>query len=205
MAGQKVKTYLSTYTLTSPKFDGKIVVMYKSNKLVRMDLEISPQKPLNAGQQKGLMSFVPYQEEGLLNSAFIVKQETVLSTHAKIKMFCIQYRDHCNLVYQITDSEKRNIKSVKMDDDLLNMYFNCDEFWCKQKNVANYIHNINNILQLQANGGKAKSKYPSEWSEAYERRLPGAKEIEEYRRHLRSLGLKPVKHQASNKVIKWEK
>lgn len=116
----------------------------------------------------------------------------------KIALFCKFYEKYCGIKYKISRSEVGMIKGVEVTENLLTTYFQCDEWWAKVKSVTFYVKNYNEIRALSS--GK-KSQYPNYWSKSFADGLTGEK-LSEYWKHLRELGLKPIKR--NGVTITWK-
>ena len=153
---------------------------------------------------------IPNSVEEAETNRLLIEVKT-LDVHSKIVMFSKYYKmytktiaiDGKGIVYKITLGEKKLIAQVEMTEELLKAYFSSDEWWCKQKNVKNYVANVNNIRLLVKTPQKETTRrFPKEWNRAYEGKLTST-ELPLYWKHLRDLGFVPVKF--NGKTTKWIK
>lgn len=120
-------------------------------------------------------------------------EQKVLTIDRKIALFCAAYKNYVlestGKVISYTPMKKdiNAMKSVPVTPGTIKAYFAANEWWCKQKNMPNYVHNINNIKLLIANAGSTKSKFPIEYDAKFERTLSG-KELSDYWQHLNKIG-----------------
>ncbi len=120
-------------------------------------------------------------------------------TEDKIAQFCSFYERYTGIKYTISRAEIGMIKNVAVDEKLLLVYFQANEWWTKVRSVTNYCKNINEI-KTRATG--KKSEFPNEWSEAIQKKIPTGK-LSEYWAHLRSIGMKPVYFPGTSTIKEW--
>lgn len=159
-----------------------------------------------------LEAFPKLAEKGALLSKLLFKKiesetlteaETVkeLATNEKIALFCNYFKMANGIQYRISKAEVGMIKNVEINDDLLERYFNSQEWWAKVKSVTNYVKNINQIRTLVAK--TSTDGHPNGWDAAYFKGLDGT-QIGAYYKHLSSLGLTAVKDRLGN-IVNYEK
>lgn len=141
----------------------------------------------------GLKHTISRHPEDLSTATWTAQK--VLSIDKKIALFCTNYKEYVlkktgkAVSYTPMKKDIAALKQIPVTPALIQAYFNCEEWWCKQKNMANYTHNINNIKLLLANAGTTKSKYPMDYDPVFERTLQ-PKELTGYWAHLRANGWK---------------
>lgn len=135
-----------------------------------------------------LLSGVTHRSCDLSPNTF--KEIKVLEKEDKISLFCLFYKHYRTIDYTQLKTDAKDLKDVPVTRELLKSYFEATEWWCKVKNVKNYCHNINNIKELKLNI-KTKPQFPNEYDKGFESKLE-PKELQDYWRHLNSLGWKRV-------------
>lgn len=197
------------YKITAPGHDNHMTVTYNDGKLyaiegIHLMAKFWENTCINAPIPIDEME-IPARErkyEGLIH----FEEIELTATGKKIALFCSMYKAELGVKYKVQHIDARKISNLKIDEDLLRLYFTNTEWWGKQpKSIANLATNYNNLLQLQANGAPKKKEngFPDHWSQAYQDRLPTHQHTA-YWKHLRSLGLHPVRD-TSGKVIEWAK
>ncbi len=120
------------------------------------------------------------------------------------------YEKNRNFKYaQFTSKEKQILKKQNWKPDLVQAWFDCDEWFAKTKTVIQfdkYISEIADWLNTKKQGiAIEKNNYPVFYSVKFKNSLP-AQEIPKYLQHLQSLGYKPV-YSMNNKsqIVDWQK
>lgn len=137
----------------------------------------------------------------LIDLNFKIENDTA---HERIALFCKKYKQHISISYKVTKAETGKLRDLSIGiaelDILFEKYFQCNEWWAKNKGISNFVKHLNEVRILAA--GITAGKYPNEWDLQFNNKLAPAA-AQEYWKHLRSLGWNPVKR--GGQVIKWEK
>ena len=104
--------------------------------------------------------------------------------------------------YRIMPKEIGMLSHVEVTEEMLQAYFECEEWWCKTKSVGNYVSRINEIELLLSTAGSSTTKHPNKWDRDYFNMLDSA-EHADYYRHLRLMGYTPVKAKTGH-IIDWK-
>jgi len=204
--------------LTSPKMEGHIIAVYEplpptgDMKLTGLLL---PQTQLSDVQYQYLVNNLAYQYPlsgkvcGVLDCSLsldsaeqLVKSQKGKSKRNKIGLFCGLYKNRFGVNYTVTGKDTALAGKYSFDARLLNIFFENEFWWNKDRyTISTYVNNIN-TLELIAKGGNTASNFPKKYSPEFERSISGAT-LSEYWEHLRASGWKAVKHEQSNKIICW--
>ncbi|MFD2874058.1 hypothetical protein ACFS5N_16365 [Mucilaginibacter ximonensis] len=104
----------------------------------------------------------------------------------------------------MTLKDSGKIKLVKLDEQILTVYFTCNNNLFKGKySIHNLVNFYNELLVEVKNAGKPKSPHPDHWSQPYYNTLSPAKATE-YFAYLRSLGF-VAKKDTSHNIIEFYK
>lgn len=188
------------YKLTSAKLGGHFRICYEDGCLT--SFEIHFKEPLNASQFECFKARINYNEDnldGFENLGLLVERET--AANEKLAMFCRMYEKYVGIKYKVTKSDSGKIKQVNPEEDLLQHYFTSDNFLFRGKHSVTNLVRYYNELRAEAIRGPA-SKHPDRWDRDY---FSGLKpdQVAGYWKHLRSLGMKPVKN-ATGAVMDWK-
>lgn len=192
------------YKLTSKKLEGCIYVTFEKGFL--KGFEIDFQSPLNEGQFRGLMLSISYLEEQIFSSAGAIgltcEKVILLAANKKIAIFCEIYEKYNKVKYKATRQDGGKIKEIKVTPEILESYFQSDNFLFKGKHsISNFVRYYNELMIEISK--KGKPSFPDSWSKTYEEKLSPA-DLSAYWKHLRGLGLKPKKNAIGN-IIEWVK
>ncbi len=203
----------NTYILTNSNIKGSIVLEFFKGHLntVRMELK----EPFNADQFKKFFSNIPRFEEDLVIYQDLGLKVTRdgepqrMGANEKVALFCTYYKKYKEgLSYKATGREANMIKEYKINDAILEAYFNSQLFDIRGKEGSKGKHGIPNLIanynQLIAEMSLSPaSKFPNYWSKDQEAKYKG-KDVFDYWKHLTAIGLKAKKDRTGN-VIEWIK
>ncbi|HMR18388.1 MAG TPA: hypothetical protein PKA53_03730 [Sphingobacterium sp.] len=189
-----------TYKLTTSKLDGYIQVTYFNSYLI--GLEINIKQPMSQFQFDSFIRLLPYDLDldkfRLLG--LHVEEIKEMAANKKIALFCTMYEKHVGIKYKASRQDGGKIKGIKVDEQVLTHYFSSQNWTFHGKwSVSNLVRYYNELLQEIAS--KGKPKHPDTWSQEYANKLAPA-DLSGYWKHLRGLGLKPVKDSVGN-VKDW--
>jgi hypothetical protein len=194
---------MNSYKLTSDKIVGNIELQYDNGRLNL--IKITVKLDLNAVQFRSLMATIPQYEadiENLQDLNLTVSKDA--PSNEKIGMFCRSYEQHVGIKYKVTRMDSGKIKHVKLNDEILTVYFTCTNSLFKGKySISNLVNFYNELLVEVKNAGKPKSQHPDTWNQAYYNTLSPPKATA-YFAHLRSLGF-VAKKDTSHNIIEFYK
>lgn len=108
---------------------------------------------------------------------------------------------------QFTSKELQVLKTQKITAQEIYDFFNCNEWFAKQKTVLKFFANIQEIRDWsvrQKTGQDNTNNFPNYYDAKLEKTLTG-QQLVEYRAHLRKHGYMPKYSEHSKKLIGWEK
>ncbi len=121
-------------------------------------------------------------------------------TFNAVAAWCLAYKEKFNVEYTCTPSEAKQLRQiVKTESDiqfiLFFLSFN-DEWWSKTKTIKVFSDKFNEVRRLAVGKNTEppktpKSKYPADYSAAYEKTLNGD-ELVKYWQHLRAEGYSKI-------------
>lgn len=198
------------YKITAPGHNNYMTVTYENGKLQAIE---GIHLMAKLWEDVAINEPIPIEEElipaKMEQYAGMVGMEKIMlsSTGEKIALFCRIYQEELGVKYAASRVDASKISKLKIDEDLLRLYFKNEEWWGKQpKSIVNLANNYNALLQLQAAGtkpAKQKAEFPDYWTQSYQDRLPTNRHSA-YWKHLRNLGLEPVRN-GMGKVVEWAK
>lgn len=196
---------MKRYKLTSPKMRGEIVLTYWNGNLTEVELVLI--EPLTAQQFNHFIEHLPYLESVLLSSgagALKVEEINEMASNDKIAMFCRYFFDNMKVKYKVSAADAGKIKNVEVTDKLMEVYFKKTQWWSKTKSISNYVKHFNELRTLAAGTypDKTVKRWPDEWTASFENSITDMRELNEWYKHLYSLGLRPVYR--GTQCIKWE-
>lgn len=175
----------SIYKLTSKKIaGGAIYVSYRLGKLQTLDLADAQATP---EQVHYLLLLLPPVENALQVTdwgSMVVTPIPERTAKDKIKLFCAAFRDYRGVTYQPTQTEASNIRTVQVNPQLLQVFF---ETPLLDFSIRNYIARINITKDVLKNGRNVKERFPAGYDHDFYHKLTGEK-LTEYKRHLRDNG-----------------
>ncbi len=200
---------LDKFALYSAKIKGQVIVTYQNERL--HSIIFDERNQLTDLQYSKLKENIPanhaaeaaFAKLGLSSTRPEPKKQTPVSD--KIALFCRLYKQFKNgLAYKVSSADAGKIKLLDLDEDLLLFYFKSSNFLFEHKHsISNLAKYYNELRADQAGLNAAKKiKHPSTYSVAHENSLT-TDQVLEYWKHLRSLGLRPVKDRG--KTVAWEK
>ena len=196
------------YLYTSPQCPGaKVLVTYENGHLAEMSGlqhigRLWEHTPINLP--------IPFRESEVEKMATEYRTQVacqkiaMTSVGEKTAAFCRAYKKHLGIPYNVRKGEPSKLKDLKLDSDLLDLYFTNKEWWGKQpKSVRNLATNYNALLQLKNIPMQKKNNYPGEPDLSFEKKLSTA-ELPSLWKHWRAKGFKPVKGRGG-RVTHWER
>ncbi|MGY3054365.1 hypothetical protein ACVWYG_002572 [Pedobacter sp. UYEF25] len=188
---------MTTYELTSLKTQGDFSLEFDAGGCLITCKMAFKQSLKSETLHNLLFSNIPFKEADLpqLNKLGFTITKAVPTNH-KIALFCRLYEKYKEIKYKVSPSDTGKIKSIKIDEALLKVYFESETFIFKSKqSIANLAKYYNELRAEIAAGGKGK--YPNNYSAEFIKKLP-MDQWGGYWEHLRSLGLSPVKDRTGN-------
>lgn len=191
----------TTYKLTSDKLDGHLLVSYENGILKAFQIEVKTK--LSLKQLGVFLSTLNYYEARVRDFETIglqVMLEAGDRTNNKIAVFCRLYERYVGVKYKVSRADAGKMKHIKVDEAMLVHYFQSTNFLFAGKwSISNLVKYYNELLADIARQGKPQ--YPNGWDAGFAAKLQGP-ELSAYWKHLRQLGLKPVKDRQGN-VVDW--
>lgn len=192
------------YKLTSSKLEGSIYATFDNGFL--KGIEIDFKNPLNEDQFRALMLSISYLEEHIVTSSYAIgltcEKEVIFAANKKIAFFCEAYEKYNKVKYKATRQDGGKIKEIKITPEILESYFQSENFLFKGKHSISNLVRYYNELMIEISK-KGKSSMPDSWSKTYADKLSPS-QLNAYWKHLRELGLKP-KRDALGNTIDWVK
>ena len=105
-----------------------------------------------------------------------IRELKVNTTNQKIALWCELYKQRYGYNYKVLPSEANLMKSTDVTVDLINLFFDLQIWWSKEKTISRYAKNINEIKRIFT--GKAKQTTGTNFREAQQHRADLAKEFE---------------------------
>ncbi len=105
-----------------------------------------------------------------------VRELKVNTTNQKIALWCELYKQRYGYNYKVLPSEANLMKNTDVTVDLINLFFDLQEWWSKEKTLTRYAKNINEIKRIFA--GKAKQTTGTNYRAPQQNRADLAKEFE---------------------------
>lgn len=186
----------------SKKLEGNIIITYHDDVIYSLiiDFKIKPTSEV----WKKLFDNLPLSPNDTDKLSLLGLEIITDRANDRIALFCSKYSQKIGLKYKISKADAGKMKDLVIStnelEKVLEIYFNCTEWWAKQKSISNFIKHFNELTVLAA--GITTSKYPNEWDKEFESKLKN-NELTEYWAHLRNLGYEPIKR--GGYTIKWEK
>lgn len=94
-----------------------------------------------------------------------VRELKVNSTNQKIALWCELYKQRYGYNYQVSTAEASAIKNVDVTVELINLFFQLNEWWSKEKTISRYAKNINEIKRIFTGKKKAGRNSQAEGGE----------------------------------------
>jgi hypothetical protein len=180
----------TTYNLTSSAREGSLKLTYENGLLIAFEISFKP--AVEREKHIRLFSTMPVLEPDLAmleNLGLTVTKEAL--PNEKLALFCRIYEKHKAIKYKVTAADAGKIKQINPTEEQLHAYFRSENFLFKGKqSIANLVKYWNEFRAELAGAGK--KQYPNEWNPDLIKKL-SPQETMDYYRHLKSLGLEPVK------------
>jgi|GEM_PF-2766804 len=199
---------MQQYKIRSRKLKGYALLTYEDDRLKTFKMDFK--EDLNSQQWEKLCKYLPYRPnavdllEGLGFEVEEIKKTGDQEHYDKIKLWCSAYKSKHPKAYVISAKEKGMLRQVEVTQERITAFMECDEWWSKPKTIGNYVARVNELNDYLAREANPASRFPNEWSLEAERKCKTGPELMAFRAHLRNLGLRPVKHEITQQVIKWE-
>ena len=135
----------------------------------------------------------PLKEFDLQRSEMLTAKELKAKSVAdKVAMFCMLYKNHKGITYRAMKEEKANLKSVTVNEQLLNTYFATVQYPLTGiKTMADYVRHYNAVRDLATNGKPVKNSFPEVYDKQYEAMIgDDVSKLQRYWAHLRAQGWK---------------
>lgn len=182
------------------------------------ELKLNFKEPLNSNQKELFKLNLPFQVQdlnGFRQLGFKVVEKAMkkqIDNGLKVALWSKHYgryvkkkaqgNNEAPKSYKIMPKEIGMLSNVLVTEEMLQAYFDCEEWWCKTKSVGNYVSRINEIELLLSTKGSSTTKHPNKWDPNYFKTLDNA-EHADYYRHLRLMGYTPVKAKTGH-IIDWK-
>lgn len=175
---------MDAYKITIKGIHGAAYAQYKNQTLVLF---------INELDEKPDLSFtLNHPESWNVKAPGVLKVQKLIPRTAadKVAMFCMVYHQRKNLTYRPLAEEKRNISHVTVNKELLDVYFNHNQYpLTGTKTITDYIRHYNTVRDLAINGKPEKSRFPDVYDREFERGLEG-ETLSAYWQHLIKCGWK---------------
>lgn len=177
----------STIKLTLEGYTGAAYALYRGGVLVQCINEIGMDYEKDESSH---MPMIPLYQLDLTYTKFIQEELKPRTVAEKVAMFCLKYKQHKGQPYRAMKQEKANLRTVTVNDVLLDTYFSTASYPLNSsKTMADYTRHFNTIRDLSANGRAVKSEFPAVYDREYEKRISDdVSKLQRYWSHLRSLG-----------------
>ena len=184
----------TTYELTSKSREGSAKVTFEDGILIGFEMEFKP--ALNAEKTHQLLRALPASDINLHHLTLLGLELKRIATpkapNEKLALFCRIYEKHKGIKYKVSAAESGKIKQINPTEEQLHAYFRSDNFLFKGKQSISNLVKYWNEFRAELAGQGASKKYPDEWQPELVKKL-SPPEYMEYQKHLRSLGLEPIK------------
>ena len=210
-----MKQEKTIFNVKSEKLRGYARFTFEHNTLT--ELKMNFKEPLSAVQQQLFRINFPFQIndlDGFRKLGFSVVQKDAkkrMENGDKVALWCKAYNAYLRRKYKdaadrpgsyrMMPKEIGMLGNADFTAELLEAYFSCDDWWCRTKSVGNFVSHLNETALLLLEPAPEK-KHPAAYDRDYERKLDGAA-LTDYRRHLRELGLQPVKNK-TGQIVDWK-
>jgi hypothetical protein len=143
--------------------------------------KISIEAKATAEGLKKITCYAPFIKSNPDQMSTELFEEVIIMTGAKkMAMFCRVYKERRGISYTPIKKDVKSLEEVPVTLELLKTYFDASEWWCKVKNVGNYVANINNINELHIKGKEvSKMVYPTQWEPEFAAKCT-TKQLQEY-------------------------
>jgi hypothetical protein len=180
---------IKKHQLFSEKLKGFIVLVYENglfkSLLCEFDNEMSKE------QFSFLKQHIPLEETeiGRLSALGLnPKGKATMQTNEKIAAFCREYEKVLKIKYKVSPSDAGKLKLVKIDEELLQVYFTSTNFIFKNKSIGNLVKYYNELrAEAEAQKTNGGISFPNIPDAKFEKNLKPY-QVPEYWKHLRSLG-----------------
>lgn len=181
----------TTYEITSKAREGSTKVTYEAGNLISLEIAFKP--ALDAIKTEHLLKAIPPQDHGLFNHLQLLGLTVTKAAapNEKLALFCRVYEKHKGIKYKVSAADSGKIKQINPTEEQLHAYFRSENFLFKGKqSIANLVKYWNEFRADQA--GQGKPSFPNEWQPELIKKL-SPQETVQYYKHLRSIGLEPIK------------
>jgi len=181
----------TTYELTSNARKGSLKLTYENGLLIGFEIAFKP--AVEREKHIRLFSTMPVLEPDLsMLERLGLKVSKVMQPNEKLALFCRVYEKHKGIKYKVTAADSGKIKQINPTEEQLHSYFRSDNFLFKGKQSISNLVKYWNEFRAELAGQGTNKKYPDEWQPELVKKL-SPPEYMEYQKHLRSLGLEPIK------------
>jgi hypothetical protein len=190
---------MKIYQYESPKLGAVLVLVYKWGLLYSYELHY--RYKLKPHQVEALKARLPFYEEELYDCMYKLgfqpqaQKPKVQTQKEKIALFCQRYKEATEgLTYKVSKQEVGMIRGVEVNRELLDAFFESNEWWADPKTIERYVRYFNKVQEVAYDRSAAPAQ--KRWPDAYDAKLARRlepQELEAYYAHLRELGLRPVK------------
>lgn len=180
---------IKKHQLYSDKLKGFIVLVYENglfkSLLCEFNIEMSKE------QFNYLKQHIPLEEIEIGKLAALglnPKGKAPMQTNEKIAAFCKHYEEVMKIKYKVSASDSGKMKGVKIDEELLKVYFTSSNFIFKNKSIGNLVKYYNELrAEVEAQKSNGGISFPNIPDAKFEKNLKPY-QVPEYWKHLRSLG-----------------
>ena len=101
-----------------------------------------------------------------------VKKRRISEQEQKIELWKELYKMTYGIDYQVTKTNKRKVTNIEFSQELITAFFNSNEWYAKEKTIARYVNNYNDIKrkllgQNKETTGNQKRNYTGTGSKGY--------------------------------------
>jgi len=86
-----------------------------------------------------------------------VKEIKVNTAHQKIALWCELYKERYGINYKVQNVDISSFKTVEVTVDLINLFFDIEEWWSKEKTISRYSKYINELKRISSGAAKSAS------------------------------------------------
>ena len=188
--------------LSSKKLQGSLILVYENGVLKSFSNEFK--KPLNAVQEAGIKRVLQFNFSNVNTLDYAAIGLDLVSTEVKnggqrVALFCRVYKQKYSNSYLVSGKEGALLKqlSLKNDDEfqeIMEAYFECNEWWASPKNISGLVSRINELRQWMTaskeDGTATKWHFHNGYSKTREQECKTNEELQAYWKHLREQGYK---------------
>lgn len=176
-----------TYKLSLQGYSGFAFALYKNDVLDQCINEITMNYVADNSKD---MPMIPLYRQDLVYTKFTYAELVPKTVAEKVALFSLKYKQHKGQPYRAMKEEKANLKTVTVNNQLLDAYFtNINYPLNSSKSMADYVRHYNTIRDFATNGKPVKRLFPDVYDRMYEKTIgDDVVKLQAYWQHLRDIG-----------------